>query len=162
MAKPSTAARAYLTLIGLLLAAAGGVFTWLMWRSYERADEIREWPGVACAIIRSEVEQRRIDPNQPPEYRLGILYSYEWDGETYESDRYRLRGASWTKDRESVEELSETLAVGTVTEGRVNPEAPGEAVLRSESRAPGYSIWFPLIFVVGGLGVVVGAWRRGS
>jgi hypothetical protein len=32
-------------------------------------------------------------------------------------------------------------------------------VLKRDSKAPGYSLWFPIIFVVGGLGIIVGAVR---
>jgi hypothetical protein len=32
-------------------------------------------------------------------------------------------------------------------------------VLEIESKAPGYSLWFPVLFVVGGFGIMVGAWR---
>jgi hypothetical protein len=47
-----------------------------------------------------------------------------------------------------------------VTRCRVNPADPAVAVLRIDSRAPGYSLWFPALFVVGGVGIVVGALRR--
>jgi hypothetical protein len=160
MPKPTTAARVYLTLIGLMLAAMGGLFAWLMGASFGRAAAVDEWPQADAVIIHSEVARRQVDPNLPPEFRFEVFYAYEWDGEGYESDRYRLRGASWTKSRAAAEELVSRYGVGDVHPARVNPEAPDEAVLVGESRAPGYSIWFPLIFVVGGLGIVVGAWRR--
>ena len=147
-------------MIGLLLAAIGAIFTWLMWRSFDRAGEIEGWPQVPCAIIISEVEERRVDPELPPEYRFGVTYSYEWDGETYESDRFGLRGASWSKRPDEVRALVDFYQQGSVHQCRVDPLNPESAVLHRESKGPGYSIWFPMIFVVGGLGVVVGAWRR--
>jgi hypothetical protein len=39
----------------------------------------------------------------------------------------------------------------------VNPAQPDFAVLKPDTKAAGYSIWFPLLFVVGGLGIVVRA-----
>jgi hypothetical protein len=42
----------------------------------------------------------------------------------------------------------------------VNPALPAEAVLEHASRAALYSIWFPLLFVVGGLGMLRGALKR--
>ncbi|MFP6880316.1 MAG: hypothetical protein VCA34_05170, partial [Roseibacillus sp.] len=36
---------------------------------------------------------------------------------------------------------------------------PSFAVLKRDSKAPGYSLWFPIIFVVGGLGIILGAVR---
>jgi hypothetical protein len=35
----------------------------------------------------------------------------------------------------------------------VNPAEPSFAILKTDSLAPGYSIWFPALFVVGGLGI---------
>jgi len=160
MANQTTGARLYLTMIGLLLAAVGAVFTWLMWRSFDRAGAIDGWPVVPCAIVISDVEERRVDPELPPEFRFLVTYSYEWDGQTYESDQFGLRGASWSKRPEDAAALSGYYPEGSVHECSVDPLNPETAVLHGESRAPGYSIWFPMIFVIGGLGVVVGAWRR--
>ena len=160
MAQQTIGARLYLTMIGLLLAAAGAVFTWLMWKSFDRAGAIEGWPRVPCAILFSDVEERRIGPELPPEYRFQVTYSYEWEDESYESDRYGIRGDSWSKRRDGADALSGTYPEGSVHECSVDPLNPGMAVLHGESKAPGYSIWFPMIFVVGGLGVVVGAWTR--
>lgn len=160
MAQQTTGARLYLSMIGLLLAAAGGIFTWLMWRSFDRAGAIEGWPRVPCAILVSEIEERRIDSDLPPEFRFQVTYSYEWEGETYESEQFGIRGASWSKRPLEAEALSGAYPEGSVHECMVDPLNPEVAVLHRESKAPGYSIWFPMIFVVGGLGIVVGAWRR--
>ena len=42
---------------------------------------------------------------------------------------------------------------GKTTTCRVNPNNPDFAVLKPDSLAPGYSIWFPGLFVIGGLGI---------
>lgn len=160
----TTGARIYLSLIGFLLALAGGVFSWLMWRSFDRARQIDAWPSTPCAILESSVESRRDDPDwpreMPQEFRFRVLYQYDWEGRAYESDRYRLRGASWKSRPDEARDLVDRYPRGSVAECRVNPDAPSEAVLEGESRGPGYSLWFPLIFVVGGAGVIIGAWRR--
>ena len=164
MAKGSTGTRVFMSMIGLMLALAGGIFSWLMWASFSRAKEVDQWAVVPCAILESEVESRRDDPDwpqeMPQEYRFRVRYSYEWQGKEYENERFRLRGAPWYAHPGRSEKLAEDYPVGSVAECRVNPADPQQSVLRPESKAPGYSLWFPLIFVVGGLGVVVGAWRR--
>lgn len=160
MPQRSTGARVYLTVIGLLLALAGSVFTWLMWRSFDRAREVEGWPSVPCVILRSEAEERQIDPGGPVERRFGVLFGYEWQGKAFESERLRLRGSPWTGKAEGIAELLEKYPVGARTECRVDPEDPSMAVLERESKGPGYSLWFPVLFVVGGLGIVAGAWRR--
>lgn len=158
MAERSTGARLYLSGIGLALALAGGLFSWLMWRSYSRALEIGEWEQLPCLIMDSGVAERGEFGRN--EWRFEILYGYRWEGRDYESDRFRLRGSSWTQKRGEVEELVAMYPAGSTHLCRVNPENPERAVLRVESRAPGYSIWFPALIGVGGIGVVVGAWRR--
>jgi len=164
MARRSTGTRIYMTLVGLLLATSGGIFSWLMWRSFSRARQIDDWPRVPCAVIESSVESRRDDPewpdSMPQEYRFRVRYAYDWEGRSFESDRYRLRGASWSSGEEQARALVGRYPAGSVAECSVNPGSPEIAVLEGESKAPGYSLWFPLIFVVGGLGIVVGAWRR--
>ncbi|MBB5350608.1 hypothetical protein HNR46_000836 [Haloferula luteola] len=162
--KRSVAARVYLSFVGLALAVLGGVFSWLMWKSFLRAEEVDHWPVVPCSILESEVKSRRDDPDWPPEmpqeFSFHVRYIYEWEGKEWESDHYRLRGASWSSTPAAAEALVEQYPKGSVQDCLVNPEQPRKAVLKGESKAPGYSLWFPLIFVVGGLGITVGAWRR--
>jgi hypothetical protein len=45
---------------------------------------------------------------------------------------------------------------------RVDPANPDFAVLKPDSLAPGYSIWFPALFVIGGPGIAVRALTRGG
>ena len=143
-----------------MLALAGAAFSLLMWRSYQRAREVDHWTVVPCVILRSEAEPRQIDPNGRPEYRFAVLYGYHWEGVPKESDRLKLRGRPWVGKEEAVQIFIEKYPEGSQQQCRVNPAKPEIAVLEPESKAPGYSLWFPLIFVVGGLGVVAGAWRK--
>jgi hypothetical protein len=160
MPQRSTGSRVYLTFVGLALAAAGGIFTALLWQSFQRARAVENWPVVPCVILRSEIEERQIDPNGPVERRFAVLFGYEWDGAPRESDLIKLRGSMWTSKPEGVGGFIERYPAGSRQECRVNPADPAVAVLEPESKAPGYSIWFPLIFVVGGIGMMVGAWRK--
>jgi hypothetical protein len=54
----------------------------------------------------------------------------------------------------------EPYAVGAQTTCFVNPDQPDMAVLRHDTRAALYSIWFPLLFVFGGLRMLWGAVRQ--
>lgn len=147
-------------MIGVLLVVAGGVTSGLMWRSFSRARKMQAWPLVEGVILDSGIEERRIGPEAAPDFRFELLYSYEWEGEIYECDRYRLRGAGWSSQKGKAQALVEHYPAGKLVGCRLNPDQPSFAVIKVESRAPGYSLWFPMIFVVGGLGVIVGAWRR--
>lgn len=160
MATSSTGTRVYLSLIGLMLAVVGGIFCKLMWTSFQRAREVEKWPVIPCIILNSTMDERQVDPNGPVERRFSVLYGYEWDGGRYDSDLWKLRGSGWTSKEGGVEAMIAYYPEGSTQQCHVNPADPHQAVLEVESKAPGYSLWFPGLFVVGGLGIIVGAWRR--
>ncbi len=151
------AGKIFLVAIGLALALIGSVFFWLMWRSFDRANHMRDWPEVECVILSAEVEERRIDPNGPAEFRVDVAYGYVWKGVPYTSDRITLRGNPWTSKSDVIEERSLEYREGMTTTCRVDPARPELAVLKMDSKAPGYSIWFPALFIVGGLGISIRA-----
>jgi hypothetical protein len=150
---PSIAGRWYLAFIGLSLALMGTLFVAGMWRSFVRAVAMQSWPKVECQILTSELEERRIDPNSPPEFRLNISYGYLWEGKPHTGDHLTLRGTPWTSKSDVVQESVEAYPEGTKTSCFVDPANPDFSVLKPDSKAPGYSIWFPALFVVGGLGI---------
>lgn len=135
----------------------GMLFVWLMARSYLRAREMRSWPEVPCVILSSELEERRHDLQSPREFRVNVTFGYEWNGERRTSDRLSLRGSPWTSKRDLIEKRATEFPAGLRTTCRVRPGDPGFAILKPDSLAPGYSIWFPALFVVGGLGIAVRA-----
>ena len=131
-----------------------------MWRSQDRARQMHAWPEVPCVILQSEVVESRHDDQSPFQYQLVLSYGYEVDGVAFTGERLGLRGNPRTTKRGVIENLAGELAVGTRTTCRVNPDDPKLAVLRPDSKAPGYSIWFPGLFVVGGLGMAMRAGSR--
>lgn len=156
MSQSTIAGRLFLVGIGLMLALAGGVFVALMWRSYQRAERVIHWPEVQAIVLQSEVEERQI-PGSAPEFRFDVLYGYEWQGKDYTSEQYSLRGSKWSSRKDEAEELVKEFPASSQIKCRVDPDNPSHAVLKRESKGPLYSIWFPAIFVVGGLGIAVRA-----
>ena len=152
-----SAGRWYLAILGLTLALIGGVFVWLMARSFLRGREMRTWPEVACVILSSEVAERRNDENSPPEFRQDLSFGYTWQGEARTGDHLTLRGSPWSSNRSLAEARTAQYPLGTATTCFVDPAAPDFAVLKTDSLAPGYSIWFPALFVIGGLGITIRA-----
>lgn len=144
----------FLVLLGLAVAAIGALFAALMWNSYQKAVDQRSWPKVEAVVLSSEVKETQHDEFSPREYQLEILYGYEWKSERLTSERYGVRGNPKYKDRARIESLVKTLPEGMRTHAFVSPEDPSFAILKPDSKAAGYSIWFPLLFVVGGLGIV--------
>ena len=54
--------------------------------------EQRAWPQVDGMVLSSEVEVWRHDEFSAKEYRLKLLYGYEWEGERKTGERYGFRG----------------------------------------------------------------------
>ena len=151
------ASTVFLISLGLVIASVGGLFTFLMWKSYERAVEQRGWPQVDAMVLSSEVEEWQHDEFSPKEYRVKILYGYEWEGERKTGERYGFRGNPNYNKRNKVEGIVGNFPAGETTKVFVNPEDPDFTILKPDSKAAGYSIWFPMLFVVGGLGISVRA-----
>jgi hypothetical protein len=149
--------RWFLAALGLALALIGMLFVWLMGRSFLRAREMRTWPEVSCVILSSEIEERVHDPQSPSEFRHSVSFGYEWQGAAHTGDHPTLRGSPWSSKRELAEKRAAEYPAGATTRCRVSPENPDFAVLKPDSLAPGYSIWFPGLFVVGGLGITMRA-----
>lgn len=154
--------RWFLVFLGLAVALIGALFVWLLGRSFLRAKEMRSWPEVACVILSSEIEERVHDPQSPREYRHAVSFGYEWNGQARTGDRLGLRGSPWSSKRELAEERAAEYPAGSAAKCRVNPTNPDFAVLKPDSLAPGYSIWFPGLFVIGGLGIALRALLRKS
>ncbi len=156
----SHAGRWFLVALGLALAIIGGIFVSVMGRSYLRAREMRQWPEVSCVILVSEIQERRHDRFSPLEFRQKLAYAYEWKGQAFTGERLSLRENPWSSKRELAEKRVSDYREGMVTSCRVNPLTPEVAVLKPDSLAPGYSIWFPGLFIIGGLGICVQALRK--
>ena len=148
------AGRLFFVALGLSVALIGWVFGLLMGRSVLRAREMRAWPEVPCVILSSVIEERVHDPQSPVEYRHSLSFGYEWRGEALTGELLSLRGSPWSSKRQLVEKRAAEFPTGKRSTCLVNPSQPGQAVLKPDSLAPGYSIWFPSLFVVGGLGIV--------
>lgn len=121
-----------------------------------------QWTQVPCLILRAEVAERRIAPNVAPDYRFSVLYRYEYAGKDFESDHWGLRGSMPRSERQTVEEMTHQYPAGSRQTCWVNPRNPTIAVLKPDSRAAGYSLWFPALFFMGGVGMIVGAWKKPS
>lgn len=151
-----------MAIIGLVVALLGGLFVWLMARSFLRAWEMRSWPEVACVILSSEVEERRNDENSAREFRQDLTYGFEWKGTAHTGDHLTLRGSPWSSRQHIIEARVAEYPIGSHAVCHVNPSNPEMSVLKNDSLAPGYSIWFPALFVIGGLGITLRAATRSA
>lgn len=150
----------FLAGMGLFIALVGLLFVALLGRSFLRAWDMRSWPETSCVILTSDVGEKRHDEFSPIEFRQELTYGYEWQGESFTGDHLTLRDNPWSSKRELVAQRAAELPPGTVTSCHVDPTKPSHSVLALDSLAPGYTIWFPGLFAVGGLVIAVRALRR--
>lgn len=158
MKKQSKAGSIYLFCIGLFLVFLGAGFFWLMLQSFGNASDTRSWEKTPCLIIRSEVGTRSID-NISKEYRWEVAYKYRFNDEDFIGEKFKPRGQRWRKSIEQVKPQIAEFSEGLRSECFVNPDQPEEAILDHDTKAAGYTLWFPALFSIGGLGMMVGAVR---
>ncbi len=156
----SAAGRWWLVALSLSLIVAGAFFTWRLWLSYETAQLTRRWTQVPCRIVSSRIVSERPTPNSPHAHRIELRYAYEFNGVRHAGTRLRQIESAPTPHLDNAQQGQLDYPPSSAQTCWVNPHAPEEAVLQHTSRAALYSIWFPLLFVIGGIGMLRGALRR--
>lgn len=147
----------YLAFIGIALAVMGGVFVVILALGYVKAKETLDWPVEEGTVVLSRVKERTLGPGVPTEYAHEILFEYRHEGEPYQGDRVKRRDNPYFKEKAKAERWVADWPVGKEVEVFVDPDNPSFAVLDHDTRAAGYTIWFPGVFLVGGLVVLVRA-----
>lgn len=158
MKETSNAGAYYLAGIGFAVAAVGAVFVYLLWSSFSQASSTRTWTETPCLVIRSAVKERSAEYISK-EYSWNVEYLYEFGDESFSSKFYKPRAAKWKSTNKHVKALINEYPEGEKALCYVNPAEPSQAILEHDSKAAGYSIWFPMLFVVGGLGIAVSSLR---
>jgi hypothetical protein len=137
----------------LLFAAVGGGMLYpLGIRPIARTIDARSWATTPCKILRAEV--RSHDSDDGTTYSVYILYQYEFDGQTYKSDRYEFIGGSSSGYRGKARVVAEYEAAPNPV-CYVNPDHPSEAVLKRGFHAKLLLALFPLPFLLVGVGGLV-------
>lgn len=147
----------YLSLIGLLLAIMGGIFVVWLGQGYLSARETRSWEKVSAEIIESKIGERKLGPSVSKEFCHDLVYEYQYEGKFYRGTRLKRRENPFFKEPSKISGELDRFKPGQSVDAFVNPKDPSEALIEHETKAPGYSIWFPGLFVIGGLGVFWGA-----
>jgi hypothetical protein len=114
---------------------------------------------VEAVIVTSQLITDRPTPHSPLSYKAEVHYRYTYQGTPYTGTRIeRVEGPSNKMDKPKSRVAA--YPVGSVVTCYVNPQDPGFAILRHSTLAALYSIWFPLLFVVGGAGMIFSIFRR--
>ena len=116
----------------------------------------RDWPAVPCKILHGRV--RSHSDSDGTTYSIDILYEYEMDGRTYKSDRYNFMSGS-SSGRSGKQRIVSTYLKAQNPVCYVNPDEPIEAVLNRGFSPTMLFGLIPLVFVVVGIGGMVGVAR---
>jgi|CXWL01.1.fsa_nt_gi hypothetical protein len=111
--------------------------------------QARSWDAVPCTILDSDVE------DHGDTYSVDVVYRYEVAGTEYHGNRYSFFSGS-TSGRTGKEEVVAGLPPGSSATCWADPHDPQSSVL---DRGPQPMLWFSLIpgiFVLIGLGGIVG------
>lgn len=155
----TTGAKLIKVLMGLFLVVAGSIFVGVLWNSYQRAEETRHWTPAEAVIISSVLITDRPTPHSPLYYTADLRYRYTLEGKTWEGTHIqRVEGPSSSRDKADAK--VKKYPAGKVVTCYVNPVRKDVAVLEHSTRAALYSLWFPCLFVVGGVGIIWGTLRR--
>lgn len=136
--------------LGLLIAAMGGIFTGFLWHGYQRAMETREWTEVKATIESSEIAEE--DSATGKRFTPLVSYTYVFGDRLYLGNEIR-RVKYTTKDENKANRIIEKYPPGAEVACWVCPDDPERTVLAHETKAVLYTIWFPVLFVVAGLGI---------
>jgi hypothetical protein len=118
----------------------------------------RSWTLTPCTVISSRVQSH--GGNDGTTYRVDILYTYEFNGRAYRSNRYHFMGGS-TSGYKGKADIVHRHPTGSKVTCYVNPRNPGDTVLE---RGWTDEMWFgaiPVVFMLIGAGGVIGAMRKG-
>ena len=120
---------------------------------------MNDWVKTPCTIQTSEADDTTRNQRGDPKYILEITYHYEFDGTPYVGDRLKRLPVEGSDPRKVNLKLKEYPA-GRETVCYVDPDEPDFAVLKKDSKAGLYSIWFPCLFIIGGAGIMLSALFR--
>lgn len=123
-----------------------------------RISGAKDWEPVEC-LVKSVGTNERINQGQGGNLvstSFIVRYSYEYEGEMYESKQYAFMGIA-------SDHLLDPPAIGSIKSGYVDPENPRQAVI-VRTLPKTLSVWFlpvlGLLFLVAGIGGSVSALKK--
>ncbi len=157
MAAPLSA-RLWKIFLGSALVASGSFFCWWLFATWQKAAQMDAWTPVQALILSSEVVPWQFNEFSQTHYQPRIRYRYHSAGTARESERIR-RVTIRSAHPEKASAWVDKFPAGALVTAWVNPANPDFAVLKRDSKAALYSIWFPALFVAGGFGIIWTALR---
>jgi|GEM_PF-746573 len=140
-------------LFGGVFAVAGvGMLIFMTILPLWRTAIAQTWNQVPCVVERSEL--LRFEGDDGPTYRIDILYTYDFAGQTYGSNRYSFASIGSSSGHKGKQKVLNQYSVGHQTACYVDPGDPTNAVL--ERGLTLANLWglFPIPFAAIGLFVI--------
>jgi hypothetical protein len=151
----------WLVLFAFVFFAVGGVaFYFMAVKPVGHVLLAKNWKATPCTVISSRIQSHASDDGST--YRVDILYTYEFNGQSFRSSRYSFMGGSSSGYARKAE-IVNRHPPGKHTTCYVDPNHPLEAVLE---RGFTNDMWFgliPLVFVIAGAGgmyLAIRHWRK--
>lgn len=136
-------------LFALFAIVGGGMLYPLGIKPIAKTIAAESWVTTPCRVLQAEV--RSHDSDDGTTYSIYILYRYEFNGQTYKSDRYEFVGGSSSGYRGKARTVALYEAASNPV-CYVNPDNPSEAVLKRGFHAKLLLALFPLPFLLIGVG----------
>lgn len=151
--------RIWKCVIALILIGVSWALVLYLWRSYMRAAEMDAWVEAPCRIESISIDDTQRNQRGMPKYLLNVTYRYQWNGQDYLGNRLK-RLPTEASDPKKLKKMIERYPVGTETVCWLDPDLAENVVLKKDSKAALYTIWFPFVFIIGGAGMIVSALFR--
>lgn len=151
--------RIWKSLMGLFLIGLGWIFVVYLWNSHRRAAVMDNWVETPCRIVSAEIDDSQLNQRGMPKYLVEIRYEYLFEGKSHTGDRLTRLPAE-SSDLRKAKGRIKSYPAGSEATSYVNPADPSVAVLKKDSKAGLYTIWFPCLFIVGGAGMILTALFR--
>src|SRR4051812_48565354 len=96
--------RVFKAMLGLALVLMGAGGTFVLWRSWQRAEETRSWKPVEAVIISSQLITDRPTIHSPLMFSADVHYRYTLDGQNF-TGRHVKRVEGPTSQKEAAEAI---------------------------------------------------------
>lgn len=146
--------RLWMAGMGLAMAAAGVFFGWFLWKNFDVARVMDAWVETPCQVVASTIDDSQIDQHFETKFEFQVSYRYTFDDQSYLGEQAKSKPIV-AGIRKKLEKWERRYPTGAEAVCFVNPDQPSEAVLERDTKASIYSLWFPGLFVVGGIGVAL-------
>jgi hypothetical protein len=121
--------------------------------------EARSWVSVPCRIVSSRVS-RHPGGRHGPTFSIDVVYTYSYNGQSYQSNRYEFMGGS-SSGEASKQLVVRQLSPGSTANCFVNPADPTQAVMVRGLSLDMLAIVIPLTFAGVGIGGIIWMVRLG-